>query len=223
MLSQVDGAWSKVRRHKSAKVWQIKSLSGSWEQIAPMHASSHLPFSLSSPYIPPPLFAFFHCSLHFTLFTSIPPPCLFFSSFCINAIISECSTFPSFVLRFLPHVSLFFSILRINTLLFIRVSFFSFFFALLQPLLRTITLRVFLFFFTLPSELLQPTLSNARCLPMFTFLLLPLFFSIIASNVSFLLASFSFLNYRYNDPTNVLSPFLPSSSLSLAKIPDEKY
>lgn len=167
-----------------------------------------------------PLFSPFH-TLH--LDTTSVPFLSFFPSFCINAIISECSTFPSFVLRFLPHVSLFFSILRINTVLFIRVSFFSFFFALLQPLLRTITLRVFLFFFTLPSELLQPTLSNARCLPMFTFLLLPPFFSIIASNVSFLLASFSFLNYRYNDPTNVLSPFLPSSSLSLAQIPDEKY
>lgn len=86
MLSQVDGAWSKVRRHKSAKVWQIKSLSGSWEQIAPMHASSHLPFSLSSPYIPPPLFAFFHCSPHFTLSTSIPPPCLFFPSFLLSVL-----------------------------------------------------------------------------------------------------------------------------------------
>ena len=135
--------------------------------------SLSLSLSLSSPYIPPPLFAFFHCSPHFTLFTSIPPPCLFFPSFLLSVLMRlfqnvQLSPLSCYVFcRMYPFSSRSFASIQYYSYAFLFSPF-----SLHYCNHSTITPRVFLFFFTLPSELLQPTLSSARCLPMFTFLLL---------------------------------------------------
>lgn len=62
MCAFTGGRIGEVRRHKSAKPWQIKSLSGSCEQIASMHASWLLP--LSHPLSPLSLLPLFTRLIH---------------------------------------------------------------------------------------------------------------------------------------------------------------
>ena len=77
------GALAKARRHKSAKPWQIKSLSGSCEQIAPMHASrgSSLPRFLSSLVVLSSSYVSRHQPLFLRFSLSPPRFARFFSSF----------------------------------------------------------------------------------------------------------------------------------------------
>ena len=84
------GALAKARRHKSAKPWQIKSLSGSCEQIAPMHASrdSSLPLSLSlAASYPPCTYVSRHLPL-FLRFSFSPGLCGSFLLFLFRALYS---------------------------------------------------------------------------------------------------------------------------------------